>query len=296
MQRFRDVASALSQRLSSGAEQISRPNIFRVARRPEVPVSENDAHPPPPKKTKKEEHSLDECLDVGCVPENKVGTPLSVTKGLPEPPFLLTVVAPRKSGKTNLVVDLLLGENKLKGKFDVILIWSKTASLDGKWKNIQLPLGSIFEDFHESDLETIVSTIERVNAEVRINTLLIFDDMVTEGIMNARKLGSMDSVAVRGRHSNISLIVITQQYMAISPPVRNNTTNMVIFRVRNGDEQEKITRENREHLTADEFKDMFHRATEKPFSFLHINNQRQDPQERFQQNWIGPINGSVDEE
>ena len=50
---------------------------------------------------------------------------------------------------------------------------------------------------------------------------------------------------------------------------------------------EKIASENREGLTMNEFKDMFYQATAKPYSFLHINNQRQDPLERFHTTWHG---------
>lgn len=218
--------------------------------------------------------------------ENKKLAKCKIEYGLPEPPFFLTVVAPRKSGKTNLVVDLLTDKDKLYGKFDAVFIWSRTFMLDGKWKNITLPPGSIFTEYVEEELAMIMDAIEDLHKEVSVNILLIFDDMVTEKIMNSHRIGQIESVAVRGRHSGTSCIIITQQYLSLSPPVRNNTTNMVIFRVRNGDEMEKITRENREWLTMDEFKKMFFEYTKEPFSFMHINNQRQDPKERFHKNWL----------
>jgi hypothetical protein len=183
-------------------------------------------------------------------------------------------------------VDLLLDADKYKNKFDVIFIWSRTFHLDGKWKNICLPPGSIFDKFNENDVTVLLETAEEVNKVTPVNTLFIFDDMVTEGIMNSRRMGALEAIAVRGRHVNVSIIIITQQYLALSPPVRNNTTNMVIFRVRNGDEMEKITRENREWMKEQDFKAMFYDITKDPYSFLHINNQRQDPKERFHKNWL----------
>jgi hypothetical protein len=196
-------------------------------------------------------------------------------------------VAPRKSGKTNLTVDLLIDDDKFRKKFDAIFIWSTTFYLDAKWRNFRLPSGSVFTEFYEDDVLKLLDILEYINTIRPINVLFIFDDMITEGIMNARKLGALETVAVRARHFNLSGIIISQQYLSLSPPVRNNTTNMVIFRVRNGDEMEKIARENREWMGMDEFKEMFYEATKEPYTFLHINNQNQDPSQRFHKNWEG---------
>jgi len=263
-------------------QSLAGPLVQTLKRPPILPPP-----PPPPSPDFRANISKKETiLQVLPVKENNIPLKCKVTLGLPEPPFLLTVVAPRKSGKTNLVVDLLLDADKYKNKFDVIFIWSRTFHLDGKWKNICLPPGSIFDKFNENDVTVLLETAEEVNKVTPVNTLFIFDDMVTEGIMNSRRMGALEAIAVRGRHVNVSIIIITQQYLALSPPVRNNTTNMVIFRVRNGDEMEKITRENREWMKEQDFKAMFYDITKDPYSFLHINNQRQDPKERFHKNWL----------
>jgi hypothetical protein len=229
--------------------------------------------------------------DVRLVHDKTPHLPCKVLEGLPQPPFLLTVVAPRRSGKTNLLLDLLLDEEKYCYKFDAIFIWSKTFNLDYKWRNITLPPGSVFNDFKEEECMAILDAAEQVNAIAKppVNILFIFDDMVGEGIMNPHKLGTLDKIAVRGRHMKVSIIILTQQYMALSPPVRNNTTNQVIFRVRNRKEFETIAIENCEHLTVNKFKKMFMEATSERFSFLHINNQEEDPANRFHKKWRGVI-------
>lgn len=226
-------------------------------------------------------------MRVRAVKESKKKLKVEMPPGLPVPPFLMTIVAPRNSGKTNLLIDLLTDENKMKGKFDIVLIWSRTYHLDPKWKNIRLPPGSIFKEFNEADVTYLMRVAEHVNRIEPVNALFIFDDMITDGIMNNRRMGELEAIAVRGRHMNVSIVILTQQYLALSPPVRNNTTNMCVFRIRNGDELEKIARENREALTTDEFKEMLYNVTSERYSFLHINNQKVNPRERFHKNWLG---------
>ena len=204
---------------------------------------------------------------------------------LPQPPFLMTVVAPRKSGKTNATLDLLLDESKYCKKFDVILVWSRTHKHDSKWKNISLPEGSMTDEFFEGEAERILDCAEYVATQVEVNALFIFDDMITDGIMNSRRMGTLESIAVRGRHANVSIIIISQQYMALSPAVRNNSTNSVFFRIRNGDELEKIAKENRESLSVQQFLTLYNEATKEPYSFLHVNNQQADPMKRFSKRW-----------
>lgn len=268
-------------------------------------------NPPPKESTQKEEEENDSSvplqqpsadffrverkkrLKVSEVKEKAKKNQIVCEDLLPQPPFLLVIVAPRKSGKTNLLLDSLLDEHKYCNKFDVIIIWSRTYHHDAKWKNIQLPEGSVFTVFSEEEADTIMRMAEHVAKTKVVNALFIFDDMITEGIMSSRKMGTIESIAVRGRHANVSIIIISQQYMALSPPVRNNATNTVFFRIRNGDELDKISRENRESLSVAQFMELYNFATNEPFCFLHVNNQQSDPSKRFWKNWdiALPLNG-----
>lgn len=224
-------------------------------------------------------------LAVSKVKEKKKEIKIACNPLLPQPPFLLSVVAPRRSGKSNLLVDLLIDDNKLCKKFDVIFIWSRTYHHDSKWKNIQLPPGSVFTSFVEREALVLLELTEAVTRKNAFSSLWIFDDMIADKIMNTHRMGALEAIAVRGRHSNISLVIISQQVMSLSPAIRNNSTNLVIFRIRNSDELEKIARENRESLDAAQFMDIYDYATRDPFSFLHINNQEQDPKLRFRKGW-----------
>src|SRR5271156_2656204 len=86
-------------------------------------------------------------LRVKKVPEKPLLPREVVHALLPKPPFCLPIVAPRESGKTNLLVDLLLDRNKFFQFFEIIFIWSKSFFHDSKWRNLKLPFFLVNEHF-----------------------------------------------------------------------------------------------------------------------------------------------------
>lgn len=211
---------------------------------------------------------------------------LGVNDLLPNPPFLLGLLAPRKSGKTNVVVDSLLDKKKYNGKFDKIYIWSQSYELEPKWRRLEIDPECVKTTWNEHEAKAIVAEIEEiVSHDPDFHTLFIWDDMIDANIMHKNSMGVLEGIAIRGRHANISVMIISQMYKSFSTPLRNNMTNMIIFRIRNKNELNKMVEENQESLSNEDFLDIYNYATSTPFSFLHINNQEPDPSLRFRKNW-----------
>lgn len=210
-----------------------------------------------------------------------------ISKLLPQPPFLMTVVAQRASGKTNMVIDMLTDDNKLCKYFDLVFVWSTSYYHDSKWKNIHLPCEhiTVHEKYDLPAIQHLFQTLQELAKTKRMNTLFVFDDMIDQNVMHAQQMGVLEGIAVRGRHYNISIIVISQLYKKLSSPMRVNSTNLVFFRIRNRNELEKVTEENQESLSKKDFLKVYDFATNTPFAFLHINNQEADPALRFRKNW-----------
>jgi hypothetical protein len=76
-------------------------------------------------------------------------------------PHRLGIVAPSRSGKTNLIVNLLLRDEFYKKYFHRIYIWVPTYFDDDKWKLVELPDEQIFTEFNENDLQEVVSSIQQ---------------------------------------------------------------------------------------------------------------------------------------
>lgn len=223
-------------------------------------------------------------LQVKKIPEPPIKR-IKIDELLPQPPFLLNMVAARKSGKTNLLVDLLTDVNKFSKKFDVIFIWSKSFYNDDKWKKLGLDKKYVRNDYNEKELNSMIKNMEKLYEEIKFNVLLVFDDMIDQKIMNVSRLGAIETVAVRGRHFGCSVVIVSQLYKKLSGPIRVNATNTCVFRIRNNKELKKITEENQECLTDKEFMAIYRLATDVPFGFLHINAQDPDPMTRFRKNW-----------
>ena len=230
----------------------------------------------------------DKKLEVKPLREEKV-VGAKLNEKLPAPPFMMGVVAPRKSGKTYTVVDLLKDKDKYCGYFDFIFIWSKSYDADSKWKNLNLPKYCVFREWDAAHAERIFDTARECTRRYKRadcpKVLFIWDDMASDGVMKPHTQGLLEKIATTGRHFNVSAIFITQAYMRLSHTVRTNLTNLLVFRIRNAQEFAKISEENREALSKDEFFDIYNDVTSRPFAFLHINNQQGDPCLRFANCW-----------
>ena len=210
----------------------------------------------------------------------------TVDERLPHPPFFLSVIAQRNSGKTNAVVDALLDPKKFAGRFNFIILWSATYTTDSKFSLLGLPDYCIFKTYEEEKLKEVVKLIEEMNKSWSdLHFCLIFDDLIAAGLMNPHKMKELDHLAVAGRHLNISVIFISQVFMALSPPVRTNTTNWMIFSIDNARELERISQECCGAMRPRDFIDyVYTPATSKMYNFLHIHNNR-EISKRFNHNW-----------
>lgn len=208
---------------------------------------------------------------------------------LPQPPFMLLMAAPRFSGKTNLLIKMLIDDDMYCKKFDEIFIWSKSFHNDEKWKAINFDEDyveeHVFKTYNEAQVQNLFENIQEESIENPRNVLFIFDDMMGDNILSSGRIQTIDRLASTGRHFDISVAVIFQKFMKFSPTTRENATNVVIFEQKNSTALEQIASEYKGSMTLPDFFKVYNFATNEPFSFLHINLQETDPKKRFRKNW-----------
>ena len=98
--------------------------------------------------------------------------------------------------------------------------------------------------------------------------LLIFDDVADNKAIHNNP--SLNSCFTRGRHSQISTILSTQKYNAVSTIIRTNMDSMYLFRLRNANDLEAVLLELNALLDNKILLDVYMKATQERFSFLFI--------------------------
>lgn len=173
-----------------------------------------------------------------------------------EKPFVITLAAPRRSGKTYFVAELI--KKKFVKEFDHIIVMSQSAHSESydslRWLDkvsisscvsrekiaqlindqeqcmMLIAQQRIAKMKHKSPIEpdNVNRDIEHLPKEfVCPHTLLFLDDVIDSGVIAWG--GEPDIIAARGRHFNMSVIVSSQKITSISPTIRMNSDYFIIF-------------------------------------------------------------------
>lgn len=240
---------------------------------------------------------------------------------LPQHEFSMLIVAPKGSGKTNFICNLLI--NQYKGYFHQIWICSPTIDNDEKWdyikackhilvenkelqnilsgikKNINLPKivseglntekkfdGIIPKEDFFSDMNEIPERIYEQNkiisnlknrgikhAKFAADRILVIMDDQAGLFKNGNNSNPMVNYVIKHRHSNTSVIVVTQAYKAIPKTIRTNCNSLILFDIPNLSELRVIYEENPESMDEDTWMKVYKYCTHEPYSFMYINNK-----------------------
>jgi hypothetical protein len=219
---------------------------------------------------------------------------------LPRMPFSLGIISPRGSGKTTLILNLLLKKEFLRNVFDRIYIFSSTFYNDEKNQEIlnqkilsgkarcdgddhdnryyylneheHKKLTKIFklnsEDIFTSYSNEILQEIMENNQQQK--TLLIFDDMISK----LDKSKTFEDLNTRLRHFNISLILVSQQYKKINKLIRVNFSAIILFEINNETELKDIYEEFNGGYNLKDWLKLFRYASKDPYGFLYIHGKK----------------------
>lgn len=194
-----------------------------------------------------------------------------------KPPFVMYVAAPRGSGKTHLLVNLMIQPKFYRNMFNKVYIFCPTYYKDSKYAHLNLPEHQVFTEYSNETLEDI---IEHCNPKHQ--TLVIFDDCMAEtDFKNNNNDNPLNKLAVRGRHDGISIIVITQKTTGTSTIVRSQSDGLIIFNCRSQAEIKAIYEDNCiGGLSFNDFKDLLIKYTKEQYSFLYFNYQNNKAYDR----------------
>ena len=219
---------------------------------------------------------------------------------LPKPPFAIALVAPKGSGKSTIIYNMVSRPDFYYKRFDQVWMLSPTFYLDDTYAKIRLDPQKVVTDIHKfTDVMTkIIKSVEdniefirrrvqitaqahgwdkdRINEEIdrqkhesldRI--LIIIDDAV--GIKALERGSLITNSFTRHRHLYISFLYAIQLYKAMPTAVRVNLSAIVIFNIPNRGELKKIVEEQAAGVDDKTWLALYNHATDDKYSFLYIN-------------------------
>ena len=185
-------------------------------------------------------------------------------------PFNALIVGPTNSGKTQFLVNKLFGP--FRGKFDYIVLICPTFALN-----------RTLYRFAEKDPRffPIICKQHEVESWLKVesfifegtNTLIVLDDCAASKDVKGRT-GELVELGFSGRHSGISVWVLTQQFLSIAKPFRDNVAAVVLFYTPSTKTTRAIFEEYGGKLSHEELKKMVEKLEERSFGHLVFSNRK----------------------
>ncbi len=196
---------------------------------------------------------------------------------LPQPPALLLMISPIRTGKSTIINNLLLN-SKFFGQdfFDEVRCVSPTIYND-KTSRFLKKAFDYYDEYDDSIIDNLIEKQEGYeDPSERPDVALILDDII--GLI--RREAKVNHLASRFRHYNIKLLLMSSQnYRKVSPVIRSNCTNMIIGSpFPNMKELGKIAEEMGDQFGgADNFLKIYYQATPNKYDFLYLDLQSNPP-------------------
>lgn len=185
-------------------------------------------------------------------------------------PFLIYLSGARGSGKSTTLIELLLTPDLYLHKFDKIFVFSPSLDdvNDGSlFDLLNLPKSQVFSKFTEKKLEAIIKHKKKHPDK---QYLIIFDDVI--GDKEFKNSDLMRTIAINGRHMNISAIVTSQKSTMGSTVIRTNADMTILYRPRSMNEIECLFKDSCINgISRKQFVRLIMNATDEKYSFLAIN-------------------------
>jgi len=202
-------------------------------------------------------------------------------------PIRSIILGPSGSGKSILLQNMIL--YIYKNCFSRVFIFSPSINVDYQtWQPVKKYLDSdvntsedkydkfYFDHYEEEALFNIIDTQRKIieyqkkhNHNKLFSILIVVDDHADD-VKFSRNSKLLHSLFTRGRHSQISTIVATQKFNALSPIIRVNASDLYVFRLRNYSDLQAFLDEVSAIAPKDVILEMYSLATDEPYSFLTV--------------------------
>ena len=183
---------------------------------------------------------------------------------LQQPPFMLSIVAPPRSGKSNLIMNLIYNDNFYRDCFEDIYVFSPTVNLDETLHKLNED-DTVIKITEVKEMDSYIDEIikQQNEDEDRKDILIVLDDCLGH-------IGeSLTNLSTRYRHYKISIIISIQSFRSIPLIIRNCTSEYIIFKSNNKKELDKYMQELGNGF--ENFATRYEQATREKYSFVVLD-------------------------
>jgi len=200
-------------------------------------------------------------------PDNKFD---DLHENLPQMPSLCLIIGSVRSGKSNLLTNFFCSPEFYKDKFDTVKFVSTTLHTDHKGK-ILSKYFDCTDVYDDSIIEDIKKGQSQYEDEIRPTYALVLDDVLTQDFS---KSNAVSFFATRFRHYIDMYVIATQSFRAVSGMIRNNATNVIVCRLQNAKERQKVAEEYGPMIENEKtFNALYDQIHIKPYQYMVIDLQ-----------------------
>ena len=228
--------------------------------------------------------------------------PCPYVEPFPDLPTSFLLAAPTASGKTMIILNILL--RYYKDMFARIWFFSPSIKLDPQYAPLRKYLEKMvpdhekeplyFEDLEMAVLGKLLDDQRKITEDCRKKKIkppqvcVILDDLADRGDLLTKRQGGdkgswMVSMATRGRHSGVTWIISSQVLNLVGTVLRKNVRCMCVWRLRNHKETEALCEELSGIYDTKTVMSLYNHATTEAFSFLFV---RLDAKTRRDMFWL----------
>ena len=182
---------------------------------------------------------------------------------MPDRLFRMLICAPSGSGKTNLLLNMIMRPLLF---YDKIYLYAKNLHQD-KYQHL-------LKEFEPFSKKFGYNIIEASNGDIipldemdddGFQKIIIFDDYLNTGVKNDREIRNYFT---NSRNKNCSCIYLSQSYYSTDKTIRLNCSHLCVFDLQSENEERMICKELKVN------KDKYLMATNEPYTFLYVDKPR----------------------
>jgi hypothetical protein len=229
------------------------------------------------KKIKIPKEILDSGLDIKALPtlkHNIKQKKLMDMNVIPKHPSRCIYNGKSGSGKSNLLINMMVKKEFYKGYFDEVYLISPTANkADDLPKYLGLDEKNMFNELDPEIIQKIldnqVKKVEEKGVDKAPKVAVILDDIQSSPAF--MRSNPFTQLFIAGRHYSISVFVCCQQFKRLPKVCRLQASNIFFFPSSLSEVETLCDEFCPPNMSKKDFKEMIKYATNEPYQFLHIN-------------------------